>query len=254
MTWFKRLFNKKGGPAITTPTEKLNEAESTSLPAVPATPPGATHIEKVIPRPVIHSEEEGQAYLEKLRNKINALAEKFAAGSINRRQFEDLYRHYQQEIMQVESLLLINPNTDQWKDAVTEGQSILIRRRAASKIIGYSIYDHFSGMPLKTKGEFLVEPELFIPMLSSYQNASEEIFGGGMQTMQIVGGRWLCFIPGKFTTTMVLLSNEPSKKQMDILGEVHKVFEQANSRLLSKPPARPDELTYPHDFFLTNSF
>lgn len=247
MNWFSRLFKRNNSLPAAARVEQQADKRNLRVSIDP-------EIEPVLPRPMIRSEKEGQDYLSRLHNKINALAEKFAAGLINRRQFEELYLHYQQEILQVDSLLSINPNTDQWKNAVTEGQSILIRRRAASRIIGYAVYDHFSGMPVKTKGEFRVEPELFIPMLSSYQNASQEIFGGGMRTMQIVGGRWLCFVPGKFTTTMVLLSNEPSKKQMEVLEEVHNVFEQANIRWLSNPPVRQEDMTYPHDFFLTNSF
>ncbi|MCJ7624840.1 MAG: hypothetical protein MUO76_15170, partial [Anaerolineaceae bacterium] len=149
-------------------------------------------------------------YIAKLRAKITSLAERFASGNLNRGQFESLYSHYQREIRKIERILEHHPETDQWKKAVSEGQSILIRRMNAARLAGYSIYDNRSGMPLWTEGEFGVDPDIVVPMLFAYRSAAEEIFGAGIRTSQIEGGKWLCYVPGRITTTVALLSAELS--------------------------------------------
>jgi hypothetical protein len=190
------------------------------------------------------------AYLAKLRSKITALAERFASGNLNRGQFESLYSHYQREIRKIERILEHHPETDQWKKAVMEGQSILIRRMNAARLNGFSIYDNRSGIPIRTEGKFGVDPDLVVPMLFAYRSAAEEIFGAGIRTTQIEGGRWLCYIPGRVTTTIALLSAEPSKSQFIRLGELQEVFENANENSLTAQPVDSHVLVIPHKFFV----
>jgi hypothetical protein len=87
-------------------------------------------------------------------------------------------------------------------------------------------------------------------MLSSYRAATREIFGAGMRSSQIEGGKWLCFVPGKFTTLMALFSITPSARQMVTLEELHRLFERANRNLLDRTMIDPSELVFPHTYFL----
>lgn len=190
------------------------------------------------------------AYITKLRSKIAALAERFASGNLNRSQFESLYYHYQREIRKIERIIEYHPETDRWKKAVSEGQSILIRRMNAARLSGYSIYDNRSGMPIMTEGRFGVDPDLVVPMLFAYRSATQEIFGAGIRTTQIESGEWLCYVPGRFTTTIALLSAEPSKTQFKKLGELQEVFENANENSLETQPVDFHALVIPHKFFV----
>ena len=134
--------------------------------------------------------------------------------------------------------------------ATTEGKSVVIRQKNVAKVLGYAVYDNESGMPLSTIGEFKIEAELAVPMLSSYRAATKEIFGAGMQSTQIEGGQWLAYMPGDFTTLMTLFSTDPASEQLETLEELHMLFERANRTLLSNPPVDPDELVFPHKYFL----
>ena len=194
--------------------------------------------------------QDANQYLEKVRNKINALAARFAEGTINRKQFEDLYAHYQGEIQMIEQYLNHDPESDAWRQAVAEGQSILIRRKHAARFLGFAIYDHESGIPLHTAGEFGVDPALFVPMLHSYRSAAKEIFGSMVRSTQIEGGKWLCFISGKNTTTIALFSTEPSKNRLDTLEHLQAVFERANQNVLGKRFIDPEQLVCPQEYFL----
>jgi hypothetical protein len=193
---------------------------------------------------------QARAYLRKVRAKLNQLAGDFNAGTINRSQFQSLYSHYQQEIRTIEGLIETAPASDSWKGAITEGQSMLIRRQHAARAQGYAIYENDSGMPLSTLGRFELDPALVIPMLSSYRAAAVEIFGAGMRSTEIEGGRWLCFVPGEFTTMLAVFTTEPAAKQLEFLEELHRVFERANQRLLESSPVEPGGLLFPHEYFL----
>jgi hypothetical protein len=193
---------------------------------------------------------QARAYLGRVRAKLNRLAGDFNAGTINRSQFQSLYSHYQQEIRTIEGLIETAASSDSWKAAVTEGQSMLIRRQHAARAQGYAIYENDSGMPLSTLGRFELDPALVVPMLSSYRAAAVEIFGAGMRSTEIEGGRWLCFVPGEFTTMLAVFTTEPAAKQLQFLEELHRVFERANERLLAEKPVDPSTLLFPHEYFL----
>ena len=194
--------------------------------------------------------EDAGLYLAKVRNKINALASRFAEGTLNRSQFEDLYAHYQSEIQMIEQYISTDPESDAWKQAVADGQSILIRRKHAARFLGFAIYDHESGIPLRTGGEFGIDSALFVPMLHAYRSAAKEIFGSMVRSTQIEGGKWLCFISGKLTTTIALFSTEPSKNRLDTLEHLQGVFERANEKILNQPLINPDQLVCPQEYFL----
>jgi hypothetical protein len=188
--------------------------------------------------------------LDRVNRKISKLAEEFAAGVINRDQFQELYDHYQREKRTIETWIEMDPESDEWRQARTEGRSVVIRRQHMARVVGYAIYQNESGMPIATIGKFDIDPELFVPMLSSYRSATTEIFGAGMRSSQIENGSWLCFVPGEVTTLMAVFSTEPATKQLDSLEEVHKLFEQANRNFLQSPSIDPDELVLPHRSFL----
>ncbi len=232
MSWLRRFLKdekKAKKPPQPGPSEQ-------PVPAIkPQQDPAATH-------------NQAKEYLTKVQHKIERLAGDFAAGKINRAQFQELYGHYQREVRMIETVLETNPQS--WQDAVTEGKSIHIRQQHSARAKAYAIYENTSGMSIVTLGNFEMDPDLFVPMLSSYRSATREIFGAGMRSTQIEGGNWVCFVQGELTTMIGLFTNEPSGRQLLSLEELHKLFEQANRPLLSVPPINPNELLFPHEYFL----
>lgn len=201
-------------------------------------------------QPTPSGQDYAQQFLEKLQDKIGRLADDFANGNINQQQFQKLYAHYQREMRTVETLIETDQSQSQWGDAFQEGESVLIRQKNAAKASGYAIYDNNSGMPISTLGKFEIDPALFVPMLSAFRSATAEIFGGGIQSTAIEGGRWLCFVPGQFTTMMALFTAEPANKQIAFLEQLHHLFEKANRTTLPKSPIELDDLVFPHEHFL----
>ena len=237
---FKRLRSLFNLPSKQ--EEPVEEPKVIQEAAIPDTP---------LPQPSeVSSFDEAVTYLNRVQEKINGLAEEFAGGSINRSQFNELYDHYRREQMMVKQWTDLYPESDAWKEATTEGKSVIIRAEHTAKVIGYAVYENESGMPLNTIGQFEVEAELAIPMLSSYRAATKEIFGAGMRSSEIEGGRWLCYMPGEFTTLMALFSTEPAATQLEAMENLHRLFERANRTLLAQQIVDPNELVFPHTYFL----
>lgn len=264
---FRRLIGLKPRPK----TESPSPAQSDSPPVQAAPPPPAPPAEAKpvhsvaekkmsrhgaeplapLPEPGSkNARQQAEEYLLRLQTKINRLADDFAEGAINRDQFQKLYEHYQRERRSIESLLAVQSSEDDLKAAIGEGQSVAIRRRHVARAQGYAIYENESGMPVATLGRFELDPALVVPMLSSFHSATQEIFGGGIRSTTIEGGRWLCFVPGEITTLLAVFSTEPAEKQMDYLEDLHRLFEKANRRRLKQSPIDSGLLLFPHEFFL----
>jgi hypothetical protein len=223
-------------------------------PAVDIPKPAATHPPKIdqpdAPDASLEPEENAQVYIERVRKKMSKLAEEFAAGMINREQFQELFDHYQKEMRTIETWLDTWPGSDAWQKARTEGKSVAIRRRHRARVIGYAIYKNDSGMPIATIGEFELDAALIVPMLSSYRSATREIFGAGMRSTQIENGNWLCFVPGELTTLMTLYTTEPSANQLSKIDELHRLFERANRNFLNEDVVDASSLALPHKSLL----
>lgn len=202
----------------------------------------------------VYSREEAIRHLDKMHQKISSLSIRFSNGGINKAQFTDLFKFYQAEISRLEQFINLYPDAENWQEVVNEGHSILIRRRLTAKLLGFSIYNQLSGLPLCTIGQFGLEPALFVPMLHAYQNATKEIFGAGMKSTEILDGQWVIFMPGTYTTTIALFIKEPSGDQIRKLENLHRVFEKANEKLLKLPKYNLCDLIVPHEYFLQHTF
>ncbi|MCD4684345.1 MAG: hypothetical protein K8S97_00225 [Anaerolineae bacterium] len=194
--------------------------------------------------------QQGQAFIAEVHRKMNQVVQEFAGGQINRTQFHHLYDRYQRQIMRV-TQLMTETDPGNWQKAIKETEdTILIKKRLTAKAIGMSVYYNKSGMPLETLGEFAIEADLIIPMLSSYRSAAAEIFRAGMRSTVMENGQWLCFVPGDFTTLIVLFSLEPSDNQMAMIERMHQDFEKANQAALEAGHVDPSKLAYPFYSFV----
>jgi len=157
------------------------------------------------------------------------LSDDFARGEINRMQFEAVYKHYQEQMRLLENVLYEEPNSKVWRGAITQGLTSRLKEQHAAQVLSYAIYENASGMPLVTVGTFNIDTSLLVPMLSSFRSATAEMFGAGMRSTEIEGGRWLCFVPGPCTTLIVLFSIEPARLQLTLIEDLHRDFEVANA-------------------------
>jgi len=188
--------------------------------------------------------------LNSVQEKIGRIAEEFAEGQVNRAQFQELFDHYQRERRTILAWIDTTAEVPNWRELAAEGRSMIIRRQHKARVLGYAICEQQSGLPLRSIGMFEEDPELVVPMLTAYRSATEEIFGAGMRSTEIEGGRWLCFVAGEFTMLMVLFSNEPARKDLEGLDELLRTFERMNRYILRRHPIPPDDLFLPYRFYI----
>ncbi len=234
----RRLQKKPEAAPAPPPAKAESPSPVDPTPTPPAPQPAAAT--------VVSSTREAGDYLGAVSKKMMRLAEDFAAGRVNRTQFEKLYRHYLQERETIERLLESQPGSAAWKGAVTEGESVLIKRKHAAEPLGYAIYLNANSMPIRSVGDFRIDSALLVPMLSSFRSATAEIFGSGLKSSEIEGGRWMCFVPGVYTTLIVLFSLEPARLQMEMLEQLHRHFERANQPAFEAGLPDATKLVYPH--------
>src|SRR5258706_3415925 len=175
--------------------------------------------------------------IDALQSKMRQLVEDFASGQINRTQFHGLYDRYQRQMTQI---MRFNSVTSEGSE-----DTLHIKKRLTAKVLGFSIYNNQSGLPIETIGEFVVDTALLVPMLSSYRAATREIFKAGMRSTVMENDQWLCFVPGHMTTLIALFSVEPAPIQLRTVERMHFDFEEANHAALESGEVDPSLLAYP---------
>jgi hypothetical protein len=222
MNWIERVLKRRAGAAS---------------PSEPAPDPITPDVSQ-----------DARVYLQRVQEKIDNLVTDFAQRRINAAQFQELYSHYQMEIRRIEAVAAVWP--EEWRAAAREGASVAIRRQHMGTAQAYAIYENESGLPLATLGKFNLDPDLVVPMLSSYHSATREIFGAGMRLTEIQGGQRLCFLQGEYTTLLAIFKNEPIARQLEYLDKLHRHFEGANRPTLTSRPVDTSRLIFPHQYFL----
>jgi len=192
---------------------------------------------------------EGWHYSNRVRNKLTALVEDFAQGRMNRTQFKVLYDHYQKERDTVEKLIASQPSSDAWRMAMTEGQSVIIRRRLASRVLGYAVYANQDPVPLRVYGECADLNETQLSLLLDYlerEPNQEPFFIINDFDLDVEEATSLCIVPGEFSALFVLFTAEPARIQIRLLRDLHQHFEQANSKILARIYYKISDLVFPY--------
>lgn len=225
---------------------RLRKTQPKAEPASDSGPSSAPVSPPSVEDTLIGSRREGINYLKTVSDKMMKLAEDFAAGHVNRVQFEELYRHYVKERAAVEKMMQSRPASPAWKGVVTAGESMMIKRKHAAQPLGYAIYLNANNMPLRNVGDVRVDSGLLASTLSSYRSATSEMFRSGLHSVEVESGRWVCFAPGMYTTLLVLFTAEPAHLQMEMLEQLHSHFERANQPTLEAGILDASKLVYPH--------
>jgi len=164
-----------------------------------------------------------ERYLHEVEAKLDRTVQDLADGLVNRAQFENLYRHYQNQRRML---------------------------RYAAKVLAYAIYDNESSVPLYTRGNFPVDNDLVVGFLSGFRSAAVEILGAGAAKAEAEDGKVLCYLPGQHSTLIVLYSSDPAEIDMRSLRQTHLHFETLNGHLLKQRPIPTDELLFNYDMVL----
>lgn len=214
-----------------------------------ASPPTSSNGASVWPTLVLDkfkTPADARRFLERLRAKTTRLVQDFSDGAINQRQFQVVYSHYQRQRMAVEMALIETPGSGAWRVAAVEGHTSFLREQHAAQVLSYAIYETASGLPVTHVGDFSVDNALLVPMLSTFRSSTEELFGAGMKRIELEGGHWLCYVPGRYTSLIVVFSAEPAAIQLQTIEDLHRDFEIVNRSSLSSGDLSHLALTFTH--------
>ncbi|GAB4414855.1 MAG: hypothetical protein Fur0044_09730 [Anaerolineae bacterium] len=189
-----------------------------------------------------------EAQLKVLEGKLDQTVQDLADGLINRAQFENLYRHYQNQRRVVRGFL--QQASDPAMLKIGAGESMVIRQRFAAKVLAYAVYDNITSLPLHTVGQFPLESELVVGFFSGFRSAIAEIMGTGARKAVTDDGKVLIYVPGQKTTLIVLYSAEPADIESFSLRQAHEHFEKINAPVLAKTPVLENQLIFNYDMFL----
>jgi hypothetical protein len=192
---------------------------------------------------------EASRFLEKYRDKIKALSERFASGQINRQQFEALFAHYQANIERIERITKEKPGTEDWKQAIAEGHSILLQRAHQARLTGYTIFLK-NGNLIRNTGNNEIDPARMLSFDSEDKARKSPFFAKCVPYEMGKKMVWLCFIYGECSLAVMTLSHEAAQVQLERLIELHEIFENANRNRLVENQADWEILVYPQEFFL----
>src|SRR5574341_227735 len=167
-----------------------------------------------------------------LEQKMKAIAAEFARGAINQAQFQAIYTRYCEQRAIIERILSRDPQSTAWQDVVAEGQSGFLRRQYAAAAVGMVLVSIQSAETIEVLGFFDLPSEMLVPTLTSLLAGGTPAFEAGARSTQIEGGRWLVFVPGRYTASLTIFSLEPSASQIRMITGLHRDFETANAQHL----------------------
>lgn len=182
--------------------------------------------------------------LETLRKKMEKVASEFAAGRINRAQFNAIYGRYNEQRTIIERLLERNPESDAWKQVVRPGHTSFLRNHFEARCMYYLIYRYNTPTPLTMGGTQQPDMGQIEPVLSAVYNMQKRP-QNGLARKDLGSGQWMVLALGSFSLTIVMFNLEPSVGQLNRVRDLHNDFERANRSALERGTRTLEKMVFP---------
>lgn len=192
------------------------------------------------------SQERAIAALDRLRQKMSAVAEEYAQGKLNRAQFNAIYRRYQEQRDITERLIQRDPKTGAWQTVVQPGLTGFLRDHFQAKVESYSVYDLHTARQIIRTGALQLPNNQIMPIIAKLRAIIRQQGNPGIARRQIHEDRFVVFIPGLYTVSVVVFSLEPAIAQLEMIQDMHSDFERANIQVFTGEHINPHEMVFPH--------
>jgi hypothetical protein len=187
-----------------------------------------------------------------LRRKMEAVADEFAQGKINRVQFNAMYKRYSEQRAIIEKLLERNPDSDAWRQVVSvKGQTGFLRTHYEAVPQFYLVYYHNNRKPIYMGGQNPDEGRLLSTLQGVWAMPNRPKVGLGRKALET--GQWLILATGEYAATGVMFSLEPSIAQAKLVRDLHADFERANQAALARGWIVPERMVFPQRALLEES-
>ena len=215
-------------------------------PTVPDTSPLADPTATQSVDQVMPSVEKAQQALEKLRQKMTAIAEEYNQGKINRAQFHAIYNRYQEQQRITEMLIERDPDSGAWQSVVQPGHTSFLRSHHESKVESYAIYHLRTHERIARSGRIQVPTHQIEPILTRLSSVVQTDGPPPPAHRRVSDRRWVLFVPGNFTLSVVIFSQEPAAQQVNRVTEMQEDFERANNDMLQRDQYDARSMVFPH--------
>ncbi len=197
----------------------------------------------------LNSMDKAQSFKMQVIDKIQSLLHEFAAGDLNREQFNALYERYSGQLALAQQVLE-SGNADMLGQNKDKNTTIALRQEHMGKALGMSIYQNRTGVSIETLGEIEVSPFVISPVLNDFSRLMEAGKPIEQRVEMLAEKSWLLFTGGSYSTVVTLFRNEPSPLQMREIERLHHDFEVANKQYLEKGNLDSKKLAYPFMVFI----
>lgn len=203
-------------------------------------------------RPVDDAERVASAHqtLDHIRQKMESVAEEFAAGKINRAQFNAIYGHYSEKRAIIEKILERNPENDAWRQVARPGHTSFLRVHFEAKPAFYIVFRHGQQSPLIYGGAHPKEgAKQIVGVLRQLWKSSNRP-PRGLARKNMNNGYWMVVAFGEYAATIAIFSLQPSMTQSNLISDLHNDFESAN-RLSLRRNLSAERMVFPQRALLT---
>jgi hypothetical protein len=176
-----------------------------------------------------------------LRNRLAALDQKiarleqdFQQGRINASQYRAIYRHYMEQREVALRLREKYPDSDRWQIVLEEGKTRFLLQLNEAACYSVGLYDIKNRERIFVHGDMPAAAEDAMGLLSTFGSTDDATADGRMFATKTDSGETLLLIPGLFTVSLAVYSQDPPAWQVRALREVHRNFEAANRPALQR--------------------
>lgn len=217
-----------------------------SLPTREPTPAAEPDLQSLSPQ------ERAALALEKLREKMSAVSEEYANGKLNRAQFQAIYQRYQEQRDITEQLLKRDPKTGAWQQVIRPGHTTFLREHFEAKVTSFAIYDIVSGQRIILTGTVQLPDAQIKSILDKLKDIIQQKGNPGSARRKLQDQRWVLFVPGIYTISVVVFSLEPAVSQIKMIEDIQNDFERANRQVLDQRILDPRQMVFPHRALFEN--
>ncbi|MAS37892.1 MAG: hypothetical protein CL610_28105 [Anaerolineaceae bacterium] len=183
--------------------------------------------------------------LDTLRKKMEDVAGEFAAGKINRTQFNAIYGRYDEQRMIIERIVERNPGSDAWKQVLRSGgQTAFLRDHFVARCLYFMVYRLNWATPLMMGGPRQPDMDDIEPVLATLFNKDQRPHTG-LARKALGNGHWLVLAVGENALTIALYNLEPAKMQLSRVRDLHNDFERANRMTLLRGTRTLEKMVFP---------
>jgi hypothetical protein len=198
---------------------------------------------KEVPESISSLQNPGLA-LDALRKKMEAVATEFAAGKINRAQFNAIYGRYDEQRTIIERIVERDPDSSAWKRVARSGHTSFLRDHFEARCMYYLIYRLDGSTPLMMGGPQQPDMTQIEPVLSALHKVKARP-RHGLARKSLGNGHWLVLALGMYTLTIAMFNLEPATQQLNRVRDLHSDFERANRSALERGTRTLEKMVFP---------